>query len=53
MGTGSRVIIAPDESVPRIDAEFEVEMAKDYELLLGMHAHGSNAKIIDAASIFG
>jgi len=53
IGTGSRVKIAPDETVPRIDRPFEVEMARDYDLLLGMHAHGSNAKIIDAASVYG
>lgn len=53
IGSGARVKIAPDETVPHIDAEFEVEMARDYDLLLGMHAHGSNAKIIDAASLYG
>lgn len=51
--SNSRVKIAPGETVPRIDAEFAVEMARDYDLLLGMHAHGSNAKIIDAAALYG
>jgi hypothetical protein len=51
--SGGRVKIAPEERVPRIDAEFAVEMAGEYDLLLGMHAHGSNASIIDAATLYG
>lgn len=51
--SNARVKIAPGETVPRIDAAFAVELAQDYDLLLGMHAHGSNAKIIDAASLYG
>jgi hypothetical protein len=53
IASGQRVKIAPEESVPRIDAPFEVEMAQDFDLLIGMHAHGSNVKIIDAAARFG
>ncbi len=51
--SNSRVKIAAGASVPRIDAAFAVEMAQDYDLLLGMHAHGSNARIIDAAALYG
>jgi hypothetical protein len=51
--TGQRVKIAPTEQVPRITAPFETEMGERFDLLIGMHAHGSNAKIIDAAAQFG
>lgn len=39
-------------SVPRIDLPFEKVMAKDFDLLIGLHAHGSNLKIIDAAKVY-
>ena len=34
--------------INRIDKPFEIDMASDYELLIGLHSHGSNLKIIDA-----
>lgn len=37
------------ESIPRISKPFEEEMAKDFDLLIGLHAHGSNLKIINSA----
>ena len=49
----TRVKIGPEESVPRITAPFTVEMAQDFDLLIGMHAHGVNAMIIDAAKRYG
>lgn len=42
--------ITDEQSVPRIDKNFEKEMAKDFDLLIGLHAHGSNMKIIEAAA---
>ena len=39
-----------DESIPRISKNFEKEMAKDFDILIGLHAHGSNMKIIEAAA---
>jgi hypothetical protein len=51
--TGKRVRVPPSKQVPRIDSEFEPEMAKDFDLLIGMHAHGCNVKVIDAATDFG
>ena len=51
--TGRRVRIAPTERVPRIDKEFESAMAQDFDLLVGMHAHGCNVKIIEGAAAFG
>jgi hypothetical protein len=49
----TRVKIPPTATVPRITAPFETEMGANFDLLIGMHAHASNAKIIDAAEKFG
>lgn len=46
--SGKRVKIE-DESVPRITAGFSKDLAKDVDLLIGLHAHGSNMAIIEAA----
>ena len=51
--TGRQVRIGPEERVGRIDAAFEPEMAKEFDLLLAMHAHGCNIQIIDAAAEYG
>lgn len=51
--TGKRVRVPSSREVPRTDREFEPEMARDFDLLIGMHAHGCNVKIIDAATDFG
>jgi hypothetical protein len=42
--------ITEEQTIPRIDAVFEKEMAKDFDLLIGLHAHGSNMKIIEVAA---
>jgi hypothetical protein len=47
-----RIKIPPTEKVSRIGKEFEPHMAQNYDLLIGMHAHGCNIKIIDAAAKF-
>lgn len=47
---GERHKISDDMTVPRISKAFEKEMAKDFDLLLGLHAHGSNMKIIQVAA---
>lgn len=44
---GKRHKIKPEESVPRISKGFEKEMAKDFDLIVGLHTHGSNMNIID------
>lgn len=49
----TRVKIPPEASVARVTAAFEMEMAADFDLLIGMHAHACNAKIIDAAAHYG
>jgi hypothetical protein len=43
-------ILPSTEKVNRITAPFEEEMAKDYDLLIGLHAHGSNIKILNVAA---
>jgi hypothetical protein len=53
IATGQRVRIAPTERVQRIDREFEAKLARDFDLLVGMHAHGCNVKVIDAAAELG
>jgi tetratricopeptide (TPR) repeat protein len=50
---GSRVKIPANMKVPYIQAEFQPEMAQTFDLLVGMHAHGCNVKIIDAAAEYG
>ena len=53
--TGKRVLLSDDEieSSKRIVGVFKEEMAKDYDLLIGLHAHGSNLQIIDACKKYG
>ena len=48
-----RVIIPPDAKVPHITAKFEPHHARHFDLLVGMHAHACNAKIIDSAKKYG
>lgn len=51
--TGQRIRIAQTEHVPHRDQEFESPMARDFDLLVGMHAHGCNVKIIEGAVMYG
>lgn len=51
--TGTRVKIDPAATVPHLDAEFVPEQAVGFDLLIGLHAHGCNAAIIDAAADYG
>jgi hypothetical protein len=51
--TGRRVRIAPTERVRHINRAFATEMGAYFDLLIGMHAHGCNAQIIDSATVFG
>jgi hypothetical protein len=39
--------------VPRVHAAFEKEMGQDYDLLVGLHSHGSCIKILQAAKEYG
>ena len=45
-----RILIPTTAWVPRITKPFEEEMTKDFDLLIGLHAHGSNIKIINACA---
>jgi hypothetical protein len=51
--SGKRVKMHANASVPHINKPFATEMGKQFDLLIGMHAHGCNAKIIDAATAYG
>ena len=52
---GKRLLLTPEQikSIKRITEPFEIPMAKDFNLLIGLHAHGSNMKIIQAAKKYG
>jgi hypothetical protein len=51
--TTNRQISLPEtEQVPRIDRAFEAEMAREFDLLVGVHAHGCNIQLMDAAAQF-
>ena len=45
--------IAYGQSVKRITSPFEVQLAQGFDLLVGLHSHGSNLRIIDACSKYG
>jgi len=51
--TDRRIKIDPNARVPNITAEFEPQHAQGFDLLIGMHAHGCNVKIIQAAAQTG
>lgn len=53
LNTDRRVLISPEERVPRLSQPFEPTMAKSFDLLIGMHAHGCNMHIINAAKTYG
>jgi len=42
--------IPKEEIVRRVQKDFETDMARYYDLLIGLHAHGSNMKIIEASA---
>lgn len=45
-----RILIDNRDSVNRIDKPFDEEMTKDFDLMIGLHAHGSNIKIIESCN---
>ena len=51
--TDTRRKVEPSARVPNITAEFEIHHALGFDLLIGMHAHGCNVKIIQAAAQAG
>jgi len=42
-----------DEKVVRINKGFSYEMVNDYDLIIGLHAHGVNMNIIKACKEYG
>ena len=53
ISTGKRVKINPSAGVPSITSKFEIHHAAYFDLLIGMHAHGCNVKIIEASQEYG
>jgi hypothetical protein len=51
--TDTRIKIDPKFRVPGIASKFETQHARGFDLLIGMHAHGCNVKIIEAAAQLG
>ena len=50
--TGKQVQLTLDElaSIEKIKSPFSERLAEDFDLLIGLHAHGSNMMIINAAA---
>jgi hypothetical protein len=53
IATGTRIKIPPQAKVPYLQAAFQPALAQPFDLLIGLHAHGCNVKIIDAAAETG
>jgi hypothetical protein len=51
--SGRQVKVGESERVPRLNSEFQPEMAAHFDLLVAMHAHGCNIQMIDAALEYG
>jgi hypothetical protein len=51
--SNTQVQVSPEAKVSRLDVPFKQEMAKDFDVLVAMHAHGCNIQLIDAAAEFG
>jgi hypothetical protein len=50
LATDRQVRIDPSAAVPRLDRIFTPETARDFDLLIALHAHGCNIMLIDAAA---
>ncbi len=44
-----KILISSDMSVNRLTKEFSIDDVKDFDLLVGLHAHGCNMWILEAA----
>ncbi|MEK7154509.1 MAG: hypothetical protein AAB697_00100 [Patescibacteria group bacterium] len=51
--TRTTLTLEQRKALPRIDKPFDNNMAGGFDLLVGLHAHGSNLKIIDSCSEYG
>jgi hypothetical protein len=52
MATDRQMHIDPSASVPHLDRIFAPGMARDFDLLIALHAHGCNIMMIDAAATY-
>lgn len=54
LASGKRVKLSPQQitSVPRISLPFAPQLAQNFDLLIGLHAHGSNLHILSAAKTY-
>lgn len=52
--TGKRVKLSTSQmnSVPHLQSAFSIDFAPDFDLLVGLHAHGSNILLLQAAAKF-
>jgi len=48
--SNKRVLMDSYATVPRITAEYDKDMAKDFDLLISLHAHGCNMTIVEGAA---
>ena len=51
--TNKRVKIAADVSVPHLDQPFVQTMGQQFDLLIGLHAHGCNIAVVESAITYG
>ncbi len=49
----NKVVIPNTAAVPHITSRFDTTMAERFDLLIGLHVHGSCMKMIDAAALYG
>ncbi len=52
LATDRQVHIDPSATVARLDRVFAPEMARDFDLLIALHAHGCTIMMIDAAAAY-
>lgn len=50
IATNRQIKIGPELSVPRLNRPFAPAMATDFDMLVGVHAHGCNMQIIDTVA---
>src|SRR5262249_19853563 len=53
LSSARQVKIPSTATVPRVTAEFSTEMGRRFDLLVALHAHGVNWKILDAVKEYG
>jgi hypothetical protein len=51
--SGERVRIPPDATVPRITASYQARLGERFDLLVALHAHGTNLAVLDTVARAG